>query len=75
MLHKIVKEILDGLKELTGDYLTYYFKDDTAKKRFYDFNNGIELFKKIKSGEASIRSKKSSIIYLNQIWPKYQEEV
>ena len=67
MLHKIVKEILDGLKELTGDYLTYYFKDDTAKKRFYDFNNGIELFKKIKSGEASIRSKKISIIYLNQI--------
>ena len=44
MLHKIVKEILDELRELTGDYLTYYVKDDTAKKIFYDFNNGIELF-------------------------------
>ena len=46
---KIVKEKFDVIRELTNeindDYLTYYFKGDTAKG-FDDFNNGIELFKK-----------------------------
>ena len=44
----MVQEKIDEVRELTNeinhDYLTYYFKGDTAKKRFYDFNNGIELF-------------------------------
>ena len=45
---KLVKEKFGEIRELTNeinhDYLTYYFKSDTAKKRFDDFNNGIELF-------------------------------
>ena len=48
MLDKIVKEKFDEIRELTYEinhnYLTYYFKYDTAKKKvFDDFNNGIEL--------------------------------
>ena len=42
----LVKERFDGIKELTDerndDYLTYYFKGNTARKRFDDFNNYIE---------------------------------
>ena len=50
--HKdIYKEIFDEIKDLTyeinDDYLTYYFEDDTAKKKFDDFNNGVERFKKL----------------------------
>ena len=30
--------------QVNNDDLTYYFKSNTAKKRFNDFNNGIELF-------------------------------
>ena len=32
--------------EINQNDLIYYFKGDTARKRFHDFNNGIELFKK-----------------------------
>ena len=45
---KIVKEKFDGIRELTDEidhnYLTYYFKGDTAKKRSDDFNNCKGLF-------------------------------
>ena len=48
MFEKLAKEKFDEIKELTyeidNDYLTFYLKNDTAKKRFDDFNNGIELF-------------------------------
>ena len=47
---KIVKEKFDGIRELTNktDHrcLTYYFKGDTAKIKFDDFNNDIERFEK-----------------------------
>ena len=56
------KEIFHGMRELTDEidqnYLIYYFKDDTRKKRFYYFNNGIEHFQKIKSGEMKLEEKK-----------------
>ena len=51
----LVKELLDKLKwltyEINYDDLTYYFKGNTDSERFNDFNNGIELFKKHKTGE------------------------
>ena len=44
---KTVKEKFDGIRDLNDEidhnYLTYYFKGDTAKKRFDDFNSGVEL--------------------------------
>ena len=62
MFDKLVKEKFDEMWELINeinhDYLTYYFKGDTAKKRFDDFNNGIELFKKIQSGEIKLEEAK-----------------
>ena len=39
-------EIRELSDETNHDYLTYYFKGDTAKKRFDDFNDGIKFFKK-----------------------------
>ena len=45
-------------KELTYetnyDDLKYYFKGDIARKRLDDFNNCIELFRKIQSGEMKL---------------------
>ena len=55
---ELVKERFDEIKELTNEInqnsLTYYFKGNTARKRFDDFFNGIELFKKIKPGEMKL---------------------
>ena len=36
----------------------YYFKGNTARKRFDNFNNGIKLFEKIKSGEMKLEEAK-----------------
>ena len=59
---KLVKERFDEIKELNDELnendLTYYFKGNTARKRFDDFNNSIELFKKLKSGELKIEEAK-----------------
>ena len=50
MFEKQVKEIFDELIELTDELnrndLIYYLKDNTARKRFDDFNNDRKLFKK-----------------------------
>ena len=58
------KEIFHGMRELTDEidlnYLIYSFKDDTHKKRFYYFNNGIEHFQKIKSGEMKLEEEKKA---------------
>ena len=47
IFEKLVKERLDERKklidELNQNDLTYYLKDNTARKRFNDFNNAIEL--------------------------------
>ena len=55
---------MDGIKELTHKInqtdLIYYFKGNTARKRFHDFNNGIELFEKIKSGKMKLEEAKQT---------------
>ena len=59
---KLVKEKFDGMKELIYktdyDNLIYYFKGDTAKKIFNDFENGIKRFRKIQSGEMKLEDAK-----------------
>ena len=32
----------------------YYFKGNIDRKRFDDFNNGVKLFEKIRSGEMKL---------------------
>ena len=39
-------------------YDLIYFKNNTAAKDFNDFENGIELFRKIKSGEMMLENRK-----------------
>ena len=55
IIEELVKERIYGTKELIDEInqndLKYYFKCNTSRKRFDYFNNGIELFKKLKSGE------------------------
>ena len=61
---KRVKGKFDEIKDLTyetnHDYLTYYFKNDTAKKRFDDFNNGIDVLLKMQSGEMQLEEAKKT---------------
>ena len=68
---KLAQEKFDEIKELTYeidyDDLTYYFTGNKARKRFDDFNNEIELFRKIESGEIKLKNRKNCRIYLNQI--------
>ena len=58
IFEELVKEKFDEIKELTyeikNDDLIYYFTSNTARKRFYDFNNGIECFRKIQYGELKL---------------------
>ena len=39
-------EIMQLIDETNFDDLIYYFKGDSARKRFNDFENGIKLFEK-----------------------------
>ena len=59
---KIVKGKFDEIKELTDeidhDDLRYYFKNNTATKDFNGFENGIELFRRIKPGEMKLEDAK-----------------
>ena len=59
---KLIEERFDEIKELTDEIndndLIYYFKNNTAPKDFNDFENGIELFRKIKSGEMKLEDAK-----------------
>ena len=59
---ELVKERFDEIKELT-DEINYndsicYFKGNTAGKEFDDLNNGIELFRKIRSGDMELEEAK-----------------
>ena len=51
IFEELVKGRFDEIEELTNEInqndLIYYFKGNTARKRFDDFNNGIKLFEKI----------------------------
>ena len=62
IFEELVKERFDEIKELTNEInqndLIYYFKGNTARKRFDDFNNGIKLFEKIESGEMKLEEAK-----------------
>ena len=65
IFEELVKERFHEIKEITDEKnqndLICYFKGNTFRKRFGNFNNGIEFFKKIKSGETKqIRSKMSA---------------
>ena len=48
IFQELVKERLDEIIELTDEInqndSTYYFKGNTFRNKFDDFNNGIELF-------------------------------
>ena len=61
VIDKLVKEKFDGIKEINYkidyDDLIYYFKGDTAKK-INDFDNGIKLCRKIRSGEVKLEDAK-----------------
>ena len=61
IFEKLVKEKFDEIKELTHDDLTYYFKGNTARKIFGDFNNDIERFRKIRSAEMKLEETKSNL--------------
>ena len=62
IVRKIVKEKLNKIEELTGEIdhndLIYYFKNNTARNDFNDFENGVELLNKIKSGAKKLEDVK-----------------
>ena len=64
IFEKPVKERFDEIKQLTDeinhDDLIYYFTGNTARKKFHDFNNNIELFRKIQSGEMKLEEAKKT---------------
>ena len=64
-----IKELAD-VKSQTN--LAYYFKGNTAGKRFDDFNNDIELFKKMESGKINLEGAKSYRMCSNQILTTHQ---
>ena len=69
ILDNVVKERFDEVKELTDeiDYndLIYYFKNNN-NRNFNDFDNGIELFKNMQSGEMKLEDPKKQQNYLNK---------
>ena len=62
IFEELVKERFDETKELTDEInqndLKCYFKGNTFRKGFDDLNNGVELSKKIKSGEMKLEEAK-----------------
>ena len=49
------KELID---EINQNGLIHYFQGNTSKKGFDDFNNGIEIFRKIQSGKIKLEEVK-----------------
>ena len=62
IFEELVKEKFDEIKELSNEInqneLIYCFKGNTVRRRFDDFNNGIELFEKVKSGKIKLKEAK-----------------
>ena len=58
--------------EINQNDIIYYFKRNTSRKRFDDFNNGIGLSKKIKSARTKLGEEKKlqNVFELNrnEIW-------
>ena len=62
IFEELVKERFDEIKEFTNEMnqndLIYYFKGNTARKIVDNFNNGIELFRKIQSSKRKLKEVK-----------------
>ena len=71
ILEEIFKERFDEIKELAHEInhndLIFWFKGNVAIKRFDHFNNGIELFRKIQSGEIKLNETKNCRMCLHRI--------
>ena len=67
-------EIIELTNEMNQNDLTYffYFEGNTATERFNDFNNGIELFKKIKSGQMKLEEEKNTT---KCVWIKSKRKI
>ena len=84
IFNELVKERFAKIIELTDEInqndLVYYFKGSSARKRFDDFNNGVNHFEKIRSGEMKLaEAKKLQNVFksnLNEISKgRYKSEV
>ena len=53
-------EIKELINKINQNDLIYYFKGNTARKRFDDFTNGIKLFEKIKPGKMKLEEAKKT---------------
>ena len=51
-------EIIELTEEINLDDLIYYFRKESSRKRFDEFENGINLFEKIKSGDEKLEEAK-----------------
>ena len=62
IFYERVKEIFDEITNLPNKInqndLIYYFKGNSDRKRLNDFNKGIKLLEKIRSGEMKIEEGK-----------------
>ena len=62
IFNELVKEIFDEITKLPNEInqndLIYYFKGNSDRKRFNDFNKGIKLLEKIRSVEMKIEEDK-----------------
>ena len=75
-------EIKELINKINQNDLIYYFRGNTARKRFDDFTNGIKLFEKIKPGKMKLEEAKKPLqnvfkSNLNEIsrgWHKSKEQ-
>lgn len=51
-------EIIELTDEINLDDLIYYFRKESSRERFDEFENGINLFEKIKSGDEKLEEAK-----------------
>ena len=51
-------EIIELTDEINLDDLIYYFRKESSRKRFDEFENGINLFEKIKYGDEKLEEAK-----------------
>ena len=54
IIKKYLKNQLKKINEINQNDLLYYLKINNSRKRFDDFNNGVEFFEKIKSSEMKL---------------------
>ena len=54
IIKKHLKNQLKKINEINQNDLLYYLKINNSRKRFDDFNNGVEFFEKIKSSKMKL---------------------